>query len=94
MVKVDYIHLIGCDYNISLPTAWFALCDHFFVLFLLSSVLCSMQYAWDHFNQYRTSKVMENFDLRKFWLNSEVKFQAEIFSTQNFQLRFQAENFD
>ena len=48
----------------------------------LLSVLCTKQYACDHFNQYRTlvpaRYVMENFDWRKFRQNSELKYRAEI----------------
>ena len=48
----------------------------------LLSVLCTKQYACDHFNQYRTlvpaRYVMENFNWRKFPQNSELKFRAEI----------------
>ena len=60
----------------------------------LLSVLCTKQYACDHFNQYRTlvpaRYVMENFNWRKFPQNSELKFRAEI-PSWNSGLKFRAE---
>ena len=60
----------------------------------LLSVLCTKQYACDHFNQYRTlvpaRYVMENFNWRKFPQNSELKFRAE-FPSWNSGLKFRAE---
>ena len=62
----------------------------------LLSVLCTKQYACDHFNQYRTlvpaRYVMENFNWRKFPQNSELKFRAE-FPSWNSGLKFRAEIF-